>query len=84
MGSLDRPSGRHGASRRPDDGLIHLGRRSVVRTRIVGDVRGVEPEGVGRTGAGFRVRRVVFQVLDVLQRVEHLVLDLPAAASRAG
>ena len=30
------------------------------------------------------VSEVVFQVLDVLQRVEGLVLDLPATASRAG
>ncbi len=30
------------------------------------------------------VSEVVFQVLDVLQRIERLILDLPAAASRTG
>ena len=49
------------------------------------DRSGTSAESVQRnypTSAGPRVPEVVFQVLDVLQRVERLVIDRPAATSR--
>ena len=64
--------------------LLHDGADHFQPTWPIRNASSISAAKVSDRCWGFSVSEVVFQVLDVLQRVERLVLDLPTAASRAG